>query len=115
MTNETAVDVHAKESPARKLKFTTVQSVLKKLGPINWVVDNFLERNATSVLCAPPGEGKSFFAIDFACCVATGTPWHGEKVIKGPVVYIAGEGHGGLARRFAAWAKSNQVDLSLRR
>lgn len=92
--------------------YSTVTQVLSRMGPIKWLVKNLIEQDATSVLFAPPGEGKSFFALDVACCVATGALWHGERVAQGPVIYIAGEGHGGLARRFAAWQLHNQVSLA---
>jgi hypothetical protein len=58
-----------------------------------------------------PGGGKSFVSIDIACCVATGTSWHGHEVQKGAVFYIAGEGHNGLARRFKGWELGNGVSL----
>ena len=58
-----------------------------------------------------PGGGKSFITVDIACCVATGTAWHGRPVDKGAVFYIAGEGHNGLARRFAAWQENAGVPL----
>jgi AAA domain len=58
-----------------------------------------------------PSCGKSFAAIDLACCIATGTPWHGNKTNPGPVFYIAGEGQNGLMRRFAAWSQHNQIPL----
>jgi hypothetical protein len=59
-----------------------------------------------------PGGGKSFVAIDIACCVATGSAWHGHQVKQGAVFYIAGEGHNGLARRFKAWELGNSISLS---
>jgi hypothetical protein len=46
------------------------------------------------------------------CCVATGTDWHGKAIVKsGLVLYFAGEGHNGLARRFKAWSIRNGVFL----
>ena len=48
------------------------------------------------------GSGKSFVAFDMAFCVATGIDWHGKKVIQSPVIILAGEGHSGIANRFAA-------------
>lgn len=43
--------------------------------------------------------------------VASGREWHGRETKQGPVIYIAGEGHGGLARRFAAWQKDRKTPL----
>jgi hypothetical protein len=47
-----------------------------------------------------------------ACSVATGTPWHGRKVKQGAVVYLAGEGQGGIKRRLRAWEKARSVSLA---
>ncbi len=58
-----------------------------------------------------PGSGKSLAGIDLACCVATGTDFHGKKVKQGAVVYIAGEGKNGLKRRFTAWGIRHGIDI----
>ena len=63
------------------------------------------------VIFGEPGCGKSFLAIDWACRVATGTPWRGHEVTPGPVVYVAGEGQQGLGRRLGAWKRLNDVSL----
>lgn len=94
----------------RKL-FTHVGDLLGNLKPIQWLVENYLETDALSLVYGPSGGGKSFTVVDIACCIATGTSWHGMPVRQGPVFYIAGEGHNGLARRFAAWQKARGVEL----
>jgi RecA-family ATPase len=50
--------------------------------------------------------------MDVAYHCASGKDWHGSKVTKGPVYYIAGEGHGGLARRQEAWFVNHRPNLS---
>lgn len=84
----------------------------KKLGPTNWLVRDYIEQNTTGLFFGDPGSYKSFLALDIAYHCATGKDWHGCKVVKGPVYYIAGEGHGGLARRQEAWIKHHKPDLS---
>ena len=91
--------------------FTQVSKLLADIKPIQWLIENYLETDALSMVFGPPGGGKSFCTVDMACCVATGTPWHGMPVKQGAVFYIAGEGHNGLARRFAAWEKSHGTKL----
>ena len=54
-------------------------------------------------LYGKPGSGKSFVALDIACCVAAGSRWHGRDVQQGPVLYVAAEGAGGLDPRVQAW------------
>lgn len=50
--------------------------------------------------------------MDIAFHVASGKGWHGNATKHGPVVYLAGEGHGGLARRQEVWLQHHQPDLS---
>lgn len=91
--------------------FVDVGDLIDNLKPIDWLVEDYVEKDSLSLIFSPPSSGKSFVLVDIACCVATGTPWHGRPVQKGPVFYIAGEGHNGMARRFAAWQKHYGVSL----
>jgi len=91
--------------------FVDVGDLIDNLKPIDWLVEDYIEKDSLSLIFSPPSSGKSFILVDIACCVATGTPWHGRPVQQGPVFYIAGEGHNGMARRFAAWQKHHGVSL----
>ena len=91
--------------------FVDVGDLIDNLKPIDWLVEDYVEKDSLSLIFSPPSSGKSFILVDIACCVATGTPWHGRPVQRGPVFYIAGEGHNGMARRFAAWQKHHSVSL----
>lgn len=79
--------------------------------PMAWLVDDYLEQDALVVMFGPPGEGKSFIALDLACCIATGREFHGHETKPGAVFYIAGEGHNGIARRIWGWAEHNECLL----
>jgi len=94
----------------KKRLFRSARELIDNVKPAQWVVKGLLERDAMGLLYGPPGEGKSFLTVSLACCVATGTLWHGSKVATGPVVYISGEGQGGMGRRLAAWERANGVD-----
>ncbi len=74
-----------------------------------WLIGGHIEHPTLSVLFGDPEAGKSFAAIDWACCVATGRRWNGKKVLHGPVLYLAGEGFNGLSNRFLAWRLHNGV------
>ena len=52
---------------------------------------------------------KSFVALDMACCVAIGRPWHGRAVKQGRVLYCVGEGAAGFPKRLRAWIKANNL------
>jgi hypothetical protein len=91
--------------------FTHVGGMLDHLKPIDWLIRGYLEADSLALMFSDPGVGKSFMAIDLACCIATGRQWHGKATSQGPVFIIAGEGHNGLARRFKAWEIANSTDL----
>jgi RecA-family ATPase len=63
------------------------------------LIGGTLDADTLAVLAGPWGTGKTFLAIDWACCVATGTPWQGRPVKAGRVLYIATEGVHGLRSR----------------
>lgn len=75
-----------------------------------WLIENLIEVGCLVLLFGDPGAGKSFLAIDWAYCVATGTPFFGREVKSGTVVYVAGEGHRGFGRRREAWGAHHGVD-----
>jgi len=79
----------------------------------SWLVRDLLEADSLAVVFGPPGSAKSFLALELAACVATGAPFHGRPVARpGLVIYMAGEGHAGLARRLKAWSIAQHVDLA---
>ena len=79
--------------------------------PPEFLVDGLIETESLGVVFGDPGSGKSFMAVDLALSVATGTQFHGRGVRQGPVFLIAGEGHNGLTRRFAAWSIYKGVSI----
>jgi KaiC/GvpD/RAD55 family RecA-like ATPase len=96
--------------PKRVFRLTRVGELDYK-EPVYLVAD-FVEAECLSMIFGDPGCGKSFLGVDLALSVATGTSFHGRKVLTGPVVYLAGEGHNGLIRRVEAWSKERKVDVS---
>jgi hypothetical protein len=77
---------------------------LRKIEPPSLLIDGYLFHDSLAWLGGKPGHGKTFGAVDIACCVGTGTPWHGHDVIQGVVLYLIAEGASGLAQRVDAWA-----------
>ena len=78
-------------------------SYLRNMPPVSWLVDGLLTEHGFSIAYGEPGAGKSFLAIDLALSIAYGRSWHGSPVKQGAVLYIAGEGVGGLGKRIKAW------------
>lgn len=91
------------QGDAAKSRFVDVGELCLLPPTENWLVKGYFALDSLTVLFGDPGCGKSFLAIDLACHVATGTPWRGCPVKAGKVLYIAGEGRNGLAKRFKAW------------
>jgi hypothetical protein len=102
--------VAAKVVPKSAFKFVRVGD-LEYRAP-TWLIEGLLETETLGLLFGDPGCGKSFFAVDIALAIATGTPFHNRGVIQGSVFYIAGEAFNGLTRRFQAWSKHKRVDIA---
>ena len=90
--------------------FTHVSDIEMK--PPQWLIDGMLEKEALTMCFGSPGAGKTFAVLDMALSIAAGKDWHGKDVEQGLVLYIAGEGHAGFARRVAAWSTTHNVDLT---
>ena len=93
----------------QSFKFSRLDSVEVK--PASWIVNGLIETESFCCLYGDSGAGKSFLAIELAACIATGRPFHGIPTKQGPVIYLAGEGQSGLARRFKAWSIARCVSL----
>lgn len=101
------------EKPAKPVKaFRFVQVGELQYRPPEYLVHKLIETETLGLIFGDPGCGKSFLAVDIALCVATGAPFHGQAVKQGPVFFLAGEGHNGLTRRFAAWGKARGVPIT---
>ena len=81
---------------------------LKALPPPAPMINDYLFKRTVAWLHGRWGSFKSFVAVDMACCVATGIPWHGHDVAQGNVLYLAAEGSQGLGQRFEAWEKHHR-------
>lgn len=77
------------------------------------LIDDTLDQRTVALLAGRNSTGKSFLALDWACCIATGKSWQGRGVqTPGRVLYIAAEGAHGLHQRVSAWeyAWQSKVD-----
>lgn len=71
--------------------------------PVEWLIHSILPVQSFSALFGPPGSFKSFIALDMAEAIATGRPWMGNQIEQqGAVLYICGEGFGGMGARIKA-------------
>lgn len=87
----------------RKRTLVPIDELLSEPIVMDWIVRDHIESDTTGCLYGDSGAFKSFIAIDLLCHVATGKDWCGNPVKAGNVIYICGEGKGGIKRRFRAW------------
>lgn len=68
------------------------------------IIEDTLDARTVAVLAGRNSTGKSFLALDWSCCIATGKSWQARPVhLPGRVLYIAAEGAHGLHQRVSAW------------
>ena len=78
---------------------------------IEWAIARALEADTFGIIWGEAGCWKTFAALSLALSLASGRDWYGHPVrTRGPVIYICGEGGGGIHRRVLAWFKHHQVD-----
>ena len=80
---------------------------LLALPPVQWLMQDLIPREEFVVLFGPPGEGKSFVALDWSMSISEGMAWGPHAVEQAPVVYIAAEGGRGIQQRVRAWMKAH--------
>jgi len=67
-----------------------------------YLVKGLLNRASYAEIYGPPGQGKTFLALDLGFHVAVGLEWAGHRVKQAPVLYVGFEAFGGLANRAKA-------------
>ncbi len=75
----------------------------------DWLIKDFIPDLSMGMVYAPPSTFKTFLAIDWASCIATGLPWAGNTTRQGAVLYIMAEGQSGSAKRIKAWEIVNNA------
>lgn len=80
----------------------TAGDILDNPRAVNWLIEGYKERETFGLFVGPFGVGKTAINISEAVHIACGMPIHGSAVAGGWVVYVIGEGIGGLPRRLAA-------------
>lgn len=85
--------------------FTRGTSLINQPSPIPWLVKGWIPAYSTSMIFGESGAGKTFVALDIACCIATGRSWCGLNVKQGLAAYLAGEGNYGIRQRLASWCR----------
>lgn len=78
--------------------------------PPEWFIDGLVPLKGLTLVYGAPGSYKSFVALDMALSAAASLPCYGLDVKPGPVIYLAGEGALGIAKkRRPAWRLAKQI------
>lgn len=87
---------------------------LENMPSPQFLAHDWLVKGSLATIYGPSGVGKSFVTLDLILSVASGHEWlQSVHVERGPVVYIAAEGVGGLKERVRAWKRQHPgADLS---
>jgi hypothetical protein len=97
-TDEAATD----PTPVFADKLLT-RSDLRMLPDPEPLIYNVLDQGTVALLYGKWGTAKTFTALDWAACVATGTHWQDRRCEQRRVLYVVGEGAFGFKGRVDAW------------
>ena len=91
-------------------KFTTTKGndlARNAKAPV-YLIDGIIEQDAHGIVYGASMSFKSFAVLEMAHCIANGRDFMGHKVKKqGAVIYVCGEGAGGIGRRLKAQVITN--------
>lgn len=76
------------------------------------LIADTLDLGTVSLLAGYWGTCKSFVALDWSACIATGKPWQGRKAEQLRVLYVASEGAFGLHDRLTSWERGWGTDIA---
>ena len=90
----------------------TDRDAIIDLPPPKWLIQPYLMEDTCAILTGGYSTFKSFIALDMALSIVSGlgsTVW--QSRLKGPVVYMLGEGRAGMGKRLSAWEEHHGVIL----
>jgi len=76
----------------------------------DYLVPRLLYKDSTAKVFGPPGGTKSFFLLDLALSLATGTEWHGVPMTRARVHFVMAEGQAVNVARALGWLHARGVD-----
>jgi hypothetical protein len=98
-----------KPKPTKTIKIESWDTIQDE--PVEWLIEGVIPKGSFTALYGPPGSFKSFIALDIAEAIATGRTWMGKEVKQtGAVLYLAGEGFGGIGARIKACKLHHQTE-----
>ena len=68
---------------------TSSELLAKEIKPLEWLLPGLIPSEGLSILCSKMGNGKSFFLLQLAAAISTGTPFLNQPCPRGGVLLIA--------------------------
>jgi KaiC/GvpD/RAD55 family RecA-like ATPase len=94
-------------SPGPSATFPSLDQLSGDIPPVSWLWPGWIPRGMITLLCAAPGAGKSYFALDLAHRLIAGLPWPDGAPPSAPgakVIYVDAEAAPQLLNaRAVAW------------
>lgn len=78
-----------------------------------FLIEDVIPESGVTTLVGDWNTGKTFLAVDWSVCIASGTPWLGHHVRRGTVVYITTEGVRGLGQRLHVAKRERGIEGDL--
>ncbi|MDM3932426.1 AAA family ATPase [Mycobacterium intracellulare subsp. chimaera] len=103
--------IDSTDMPVFAAKLLT-RSDLRALPNPEPLIYNVLDQGTTALLYGKWGTAKTFIALDWAACVATGKKWQERYTLQRKVLYVVGEGANGFRGRVDAWEMAWKTPIS---
>jgi hypothetical protein len=98
--------------PAEPVKFKTLAEFCAEYVPLAYAIEGIIRTNTLYCLTAKPGGGKTGFMVLAALAIATGrADILGIEVVKGRVLYLAGENPDDVRMRFMIACYLLNIDM----
>ncbi|KFL31434.1 hypothetical protein JP75_07715 [Devosia riboflavina] len=75
-----------------------------------FLIDDFLDRQGVVMVPGSSGSGKTFLILEMCGNIAMGWDFWGMKTLPGLVLYQAGEGKQGVAKRIDGWLLDRGIE-----
>lgn len=89
--------------PASKFGAVGVNDLHRKDLQHEFLIDDFIDRQGVVMVPGSSGSGKTFLILEMCANIAMGWDFWGMKTLPGLVLYQAGEGKQGVAKRVDGW------------
>jgi hypothetical protein len=99
-------------TPPRGIQLLSLDEI-EALPPPTWLIHGLIPEQSIVIPYGPPKAGKTFVVLSMALHIAANKPWMGRQVVGGGVVYVAGEGVGGLSIRIRAMREAYAIPSNI--